>query len=270
MADRSTEATSRAGTPQAGTDTQARGSTTNQQDGGAAQSAHAGHAAHTANADQERQRSVSRENANLSERGGVQHGARPNPSGRSLAARDEPSLLPALMANPWLMTNAFLANPYGFAQAMSQEMDRLFAPQVADAGAAGRSARVGERTGQGALGSRGPGRWMPQLEVRRRGDDLVVSADLPGLRPEDVDVEIDDGVLTISGERRQADDREEGGYVQSERHYGAFSRSIALPEHVDEEQVRARFEHGVLEVSVPIPKEQRQRTRRVQIQSGNG
>jgi HSP20 family protein len=221
--------------------------------------------------DLERQRQVSREGGatGTSAGKGMQRG--PGQGGAMVGGRGQgqPSVLPALMANPWLMTNAFMSNPFGFAQAMSEEMDRLFSSsgdvspygRVESGGQPGRS--IATQGGQRRMG----GQWMPQLEVRQRGNELVVSADLPGLKPEDVEIEIDDGVLTISGERQQSSEDRDQGFYRSERSYGAFSRSIALPEGVDEDQVQARFEHGVLEVTVPLP-QQRQRGRRVQIQAG--
>jgi len=181
-------------------------------------------------------------------------------------------MLPALMANPWLMTNALMANPFGFAQAMNQEMDRLFSSFDDDFASPGRvsSGQTGRGLSSlgGQQGARGISQWNPQIEMRQRDNELVISADLPGLKPDDVNIEVDDGILTISGERRQqSEDRQEGVY-RSERSYGAFSRSIALPDGVDEDQVRAQFEHGVLEVTVPLPQQQKQRGRRIQIQSG--
>ena len=221
--------------------------------------------------DQERQRQVSREGGatGTSAGKGMQRG--PGQSGAMAGGRGQgqPSVLPALMANPWLMTNAFMSNPFGFAQAMTEEMDRLFSSggdvspygRMESGGQSGRS--LATHGGQ----HRASGQWMPQLEVRQRGNELVVSADLPGLKPEDVEIEIDDGVLTISGERQQTSEDRDQGVYRSERSYGAFTRSIALPDGVDEDEVQARFEHGVLEVTVPLP-QQRQRGRRVQIQAG--
>jgi len=92
---------------------------------------------------------------------------------------------------------------------------------------------------------------------------------LPGIKADDVNIEIEDGVLTISGERQQTSEDRQQGMYRSERSYGSFARSVALPEGVDENQVQARFEHGVLEVTMPIP-EQRQRARRIQVQAGSG
>jgi HSP20 family molecular chaperone IbpA len=114
----------------------------------------------------------------------------------------------------------------------------------------------------GAFASRGG--WMPQVEVLQRGNDLVVRADLPGLRREDVHLEIDDGMLTVSGERRHHAESDEEGVYHSERSYGHFSRSIPLPPGTDEDAVQARFTDGVLEVTLPLPREQ-SRARRIEI-----
>ena len=217
--------------------------------------------------DQQRQIDVNRESGGASGTQVSGTGARNSPSrqgGGAMAGgrgQMQSSILPALMANPALMTRAFMSNPFAFADAMSQEMDRLFST------AGGDLVSTGRQTGSGARG-RGPMQWVPAMEVRQRDDALVIHADLPGLKPDDVQVELDNGVLTISGERQDSsEDRQEGRY-HSERSYGAFSRSIALPENVDEDQVNARFENGVLEVTVPIPQQQQQRGRRVPIQSG--
>ena len=221
--------------------------------------------------DRERERQVSRESGG----GGLRTTGGRAGSGGSLAGRGEqqPSILPALMANPGLMASAFMTNPYAFAQAMSQEMDRLFSAgdvgsSFGQLGGGGRALASSGSRGQ-QQGGRGLGQWTPQMELFQRGNELVVRADLPGLRPEDVQIEIEDGVLTLSGERRQSNEDRQEGFYRSERSYGAFTRSIPLPEGVDEDKVQARFEHGELEVTVPLP-EQRSRARRVQIQSGRG
>jgi len=114
-----------------------------------------------------------------------------------------------------------------------------------------------------SLANRGTS-WMPQVEVLQRGNDLVVRADLPGLRREDVHVHLDDGLLTVSGERRYESAEEEDGVYHSERSYGRFSRSIPLPEGVDADACEAKFNDGVLEVRVPIPA-QESRSRRIEV-----
>ncbi len=177
-------------------------------------------------------------------------------------------MLPAFMTNPGLMASAFMSDPFAFAQAMSQEMDRLF-DTFGGTSQSGRALSTGgsSRSLQ-QQGGRGQSYWAPQMEVFQRGREMVVRADLPGISPDDVQIDVEDGVLTISGERQNTNEDRQEGFYRSERSYGTFSRSIALPEGVDEDQVNARYEHGVLEVTVPLPQQQRQRGRRVQIQSG--
>jgi HSP20 family protein len=179
-------------------------------------------------------------------------------------------MLPAFMTNPGLMASAFMSDPFAFAQAMSSEMDRLF-DTFGGTSQGGRNAMSsGGGRGLQQQGSRGQSYWTPPMEVFQRGNEMVVRADLPGISPDDVQIDVEDGVLTISGERQNTNEDRQEGFYRSERSYGAFARSIALPEGVDEEQVNAHYEHGVLEVTVPLPQQQRQRGRRVQIQSGTG
>jgi len=109
--------------------------------------------------------------------------------------------------------------------------------------------------------------WSPQIDVFERGQELVVHADLPGLRQEDVKVNVDQGVLTISGQRSQEESRkdQQGSVYHSERSFGAFQRSIVLPDGTDTDQIRASFDNGVLEVTAPLPKQAQQRGRDVPI-----
>jgi len=109
--------------------------------------------------------------------------------------------------------------------------------------------------------------WSPQVDVFERGEELVVHADLPGLRQDDVKVNVDQGVLTISGQRSQEESRKDqkGNVYHSERSFGSFQRSIVLPDGTDTDQIRASFENGVLEVTAPLPKQAQQRGREVPI-----
>jgi len=116
-----------------------------------------------------------------------------------------------------------------------------------------------DEQGQGN-GSR---RWAPAIDVFEREDAIVLKADLPGLDEDDVRIEVNDNVLAIAGERRSEAQEEKSGYYRVERSYGAFARSIVLPEGVDPEKIEADFDRGVLEVTVPKP-EQRQ-PRRISI-----
>lgn len=110
----------------------------------------------------------------------------------------------------------------------------------------------------------------PSADVTESKDDLRVMLELPGLRPEDIELNLEDNVLTISGEKKE--EREEEGqdnrWHLSERRYGRFSRSFVLPNQVEQDRVQASFENGVL--SVTIPKSEKAKPRRIEIQSGNG
>jgi HSP20 family protein len=107
--------------------------------------------------------------------------------------------------------------------------------------------------------------WSPQVETFQRGDNIIVRADLPGLNKDDVNVEVNDGVLTISGERKDEHEENREGFYRSERSYGQFVRSIPLPEGVNEEQCDATFKDGVLEISFTVPKQEQRKARKIQV-----
>ena len=95
------------------------------------------------------------------------------------------------------------------------------------------------------------GLWKPAVDIRETDDTYVVDVDIPGMRKEDVRVEVLNDVLTLSGEREQEDWSEEKGYRRVERRYGNFRRSVKLPGEVDAEKVTGVFKEGVLEVTLP-------------------
>ena len=97
--------------------------------------------------------------------------------------------------------------------------------------------------------------WTPAVDVVRDADKLVVRADVPGIKPEEIKIEIREGFLTLSGEHEEATEEKDEQYVRRERRYGAFSRSIPLPDGVEAKKIKARTHDGVLEVTVPLPKE---------------
>jgi HSP20 family protein len=100
-------------------------------------------------------------------------------------------------------------------------------------------------------------RWVPAMDLAETEDHLVLRADLPGLDRDDVNIEVKDGVLTVSGERKaEHEDREEGFY-RVERAYGSFSRSLSLPQDVDAGRIEATFDKGVLAVRIPKPEERK-------------
>lgn len=93
--------------------------------------------------------------------------------------------------------------------------------------------------------------WLPPVDIRETGDALILSAELPGMTRDNVDITLENNVLSIHGERKFEKDTEEGNYHRIERAYGTFSRSFTLPSNVDAEKVEARFDNGVLHVEVP-------------------
>ena len=127
---------------------------------------------------------------------------------------------------------------------LQNEMNRLFGT-VFDAPA----------TGQGGTLRR----WMPAMDLVETDDHFVLRADLPGLGEEDVNIEVEDRVLTVSGERKAEHEASKEGYHRVERAFGSFSRSLTLPEGVDADAVTARFDRGVLEVRIPKPEQRKPR-----------
>ncbi len=102
----------------------------------------------------------------------------------------------------------------------------------------------------GQQGAQQLAEWAPAIDVVTKDSDLVIRAELPGVKQEDVDITLENNVLTISGERKAEQEEERGGYHVRERRYGSFSRSLALPEGLDESKIHARYDNGVLEVTV--------------------
>jgi HSP20 family protein len=111
-------------------------------------------------------------------------------------------------------------------------------------------------------------RWVPAMDLVETDDHFVLRADLPGLNEDDVSIELEDRVLTISGERKAEHEDRKDGYHRVERAYGSFARSLTLPEGVDADDVQASFDKGVLEVRIPKPEERK--PRKVAINVGGG
>jgi HSP20 family protein len=138
---------------------------------------------------------------------------------------------------------ALLVRPEPF----SREVDRLF------------DAFLGQA-------ERGGRRWVPPMDLVEAENHFVLKADLPGLREDDVKIEVQDGTLTISGERKAEHEEREHGWYRIERSFGAFNRSLTLPEHVDASAISAEFKDGVLEVRIPKPEERK--PQRIEIATG--
>jgi HSP20 family protein len=109
------------------------------------------------------------------------------------------------------------------------------------------------------------GAWAPPIETEEREGKLYVRTELPGLSKNDVTVDVTDDMLTIEGERKQESERKEGSYYRSERSYGYFSRSVALPEGTNADTAKATFKDGVLEIAIELPARKTPEARRVTI-----
>lgn len=95
------------------------------------------------------------------------------------------------------------------------------------------------------------GQWLPEVDITEEKDRILVRADLPGMKQEDISVEVSDGVLTIKGERKKETETKEGKTYRLERSYGSFLRSFTLPAGVDASKVNATYKSGVLDIALP-------------------
>jgi len=144
----------------------------------------------------------------------------------------------------------FSNNPFAVMRRFRDEMDRAF------------SHAFGQETG----GSKG--RWFPAIEVKQENGKLKVHAELPGLKPEDVKVEVTNDSLIIQGERKFEHEENKKGVFRSERQYGQFYRQVPLPEGTNAEEANAEFKNGVLEVTLPVS-ESKSNRREIPIAAGS-
>jgi HSP20 family protein len=147
--------------------------------------------------------------------------------------------------------------PFEMMRRFSEEMDRAVGHMFEDLG-------LQQRRGPSEMMS-----WSPAVEVFERDNNIVVRAELPGMSKDDVKVEMTDNGLLIHGERKREKEEEGKGWYRSERSYGEFRRLIPMPEGVNTEEAKARFENGVLEITAPMPESSR-RKRSVPIEIGGG
>jgi len=146
----------------------------------------------------------------------------------------------------------FSGSPFQLFRRLSDDMDRLF---------------FGGGSSLGAFANVG-GRFVPNVDVEEHEDKIVVRADLPGIRPDDFRVDIEDDALVLQGERRIEREETHGGVRRVERSQGSFRRVIPLPQAANLEAAEARFENGVLEITIPVQKETK--SRRLEVRSGSG
>jgi HSP20 family protein len=140
-------------------------------------------------------------------------------------------------------------DPFREITTLREDMNRLFSRSLGDSPAAVNA-------------------WSPAVDIFDAPDAIVLKAELPGINPDDIDIEVDDNVLSITGERRFEEHVEEGRYHRVERAYGRFQRSITLPPNVRADQITAGVENGVLEVRVP--KAEEAKPRKIAVKPGGG
>jgi HSP20 family protein len=140
------------------------------------------------------------------------------------------------------------ANPFALMRRFTDEMDRVF-------------------EGFGGLRSGEITQWSPPVEISEKDGKLEVSVELPGVKENEVKVEVTDEGLVIQGERKREHEEKREGYYRSERIYGQFYRLVPLPENANIDQARAEFRNGELHISVPVPEQQRRR-REIPVSSG--
>jgi HSP20 family protein len=158
---------------------------------------------------------------------------------------------------------------FGVMQRFADEIDRIF--DDFGFGSFGLSPRFGRRSSTSPWWRGSQGQWDvwdPDVEVFQRGNEIVVRADLPGMKRDNVKIEVTEDGITIQGERRREEKEEREGFYRSERSYGTFTRFIPLPEGAMTDQAKAHFKDGVLEITVPAPPEQVRRGRRIEISEG--
>jgi HSP20 family protein len=139
------------------------------------------------------------------------------------------------------MANLSRWDPFQDLLAVQDEMNQVFGRAL------GRSERSAGETATRA--------WAPALDIAERNDAYVVTVEVPGVKPEELEITLEGGVLTISGERRFESETKEEQYHRIERRYGAFRRSIPLPARVKADAIEASFADGLLQVVVPKAEE---------------
>jgi HSP20 family protein len=139
-------------------------------------------------------------------------------------------------------------DPFRDITSLRDEMNRLFTRTLGEGSSAGSA-------------------WTPAVDIFDAAGAIVLKAELPGLSPDDIDIEVDDNVLTLKGERRFEEKVEEGRYYRVERAYGSFQRSVTLPQGVKADEITASFDSGVL--TVRVPKADEVKPRKIAVAAGS-
>lgn len=147
--------------------------------------------------------------------------------------------------------NVVRYEPWGLLRRFNEDVNQLFSES--------RNLPVGEDDRSSIVTSN----WSPAVDIKEEDERFVLKADIPGVDPKDIDVTMEDGVLTIKGERKHESEEEAEGYKRVERSYGSFYRRFSLPDTADAERVTAKGKDGVLEVF--IPKQEKVQPRRIAV-----
>jgi HSP20 family protein len=139
-------------------------------------------------------------------------------------------------------------DPFRDLMSIQNEMNRLFG-----------------RTYGGDVGESTRGAWTPALDVFENQEKFVITMELPGVSPDDVDISVEDSTLMVRGERRFYSEQQEESFLRIERRFGEFTRSLTLPSTADAESIQASFDQGVL--TVEVPKREEAKPRKISIKA---
>jgi len=118
---------------------------------------------------------------------------------------------------------------------------------------------LGKQTGTGVVS------WSPSVDVYREGDNFVLKSELPGLTKDDIDISIQDNIVTLKGTKKEEKEVKEENYYHSERTFGTFERSFELPSNIDRSKVNATFKYGILNVTLPVSEESKPKQIKINI-----
>jgi len=110
------------------------------------------------------------------------------------------------------------------------------------------------------------GGWGPSIDVSETKNDLVVKAELPGMDPKDIDISLNDGYLTLRGEKKQEREEKEENYHYIERSYGSFTRSVQLPKEVKRDKITASYKNGILKITLPKSEEAKKKEVKIKVE----
>ena len=184
---------------------------------------------------------------------GASTGGRQQPGGALRPRGGTSSMTPYSSAS-----SGYGGGPFSVMRRITDEMDRLFENFGMGRSLFPGGSSQGGSWDTGSLGGTGESMWSPHIDVCERNGKMLIQADLPGMKRDDVHVRIEQDEVIIQGERRQEESNQQGGYYRSERSYGSFYRTIPLPEGTNADSATATFRDGVLEIELDAPRGQQQ------------